>query len=109
MNSRFLALACAAGSVVGCTTSQMAAKHSVATYNSERSREAVTNCLSDRLNTDNRIGKIDRGPIENVITFGGPFGAVLGFTVRDTGAGSHIEMRRLSSVTPGQTNAESCF
>lgn len=95
--------------LVNCTTSQMQAKEPVASYTSARSREMVTECLLDRLSTDNRTGKVMREQTENVITFGGPLGAVLGFTIRDSGTGSYIEMRRLSSVTPGRTNAQSCF
>jgi hypothetical protein len=95
--------------LTSCTTTQMDSKPPIATYNSARTRDAVTECLLNRLNTDNRIGKVVKGPAENVITFGGPLGAVLGFTVRDNGSGSYIEMRRLSSITPGKTNAESCF
>ena len=95
--------------LAGCTTAEMQVKAPVASYNSSRSRDIVTECLLNRLNNDNRTGKVVRSPTENVIIFGGPLGAVLGFTVRDRGTGSYIEMRRLSSVTPGRTNAESCF
>lgn len=93
-----------------CSSHQMQGRSALANYPSVRGREVVTECLLNRLTTDNRAGQVERGDRENRITFGGMLGAVLSFTVRDApNGGSVTEMRRLSSVTPGRTAAETCF
>lgn len=96
--------------LAACATSaSMETKTPVATYTSAKAREVVTECLLDRLTTDNRTGTVQRHADHNVITFGGMLGVVLSFTVRDADDGSTVEMRRLSGVTPGRTAAETCI
>lgn len=95
--------------VAGCTTTNLQSGKPLGVYASAQSREVVSDCLLNRLASKDLRGKITRGPTETIVTFDTGLATVWVFNIRDDGSGSITEAHRLSSLTAGRTNAETCF
>lgn len=106
-------IALAALLLAGCTTTtaQMIAAPPFNVVQSERSRDAVTNCLLDRITSNDLIPTRTAADGATTLSFNGRGWArkpaIYVFMVRDNGAGSTVEVRRY----PGSSlaAAETCF
>lgn len=97
----------------GCATTaeQMTAKPPVATYHSDRAREAVSNCLLDRVSDAELRPQVSKTHDMTMISFasrGLGKGPILYlFIVTDDTGGSKTEVRRFAHAS--LSNAETCF
>lgn len=81
--------------LTGCSTAELAEKAPVGTYGSERSREAIAECLEGRLaGMDYRVRRGD-GADSTIVVVAAPLGnPMLHFLIRAAAGGSVTEMRR---------------
>lgn len=110
MKSLVIAIALA---ISGCTTttSHLAASPPLKTVHSAKSREAVTDCLLNRVASDDVLPSRQVGPSETTLAFNGrgmvrqP--ALYLFVIHDEGTGSAIDVRRYANSSLAA--AETCF
>ena len=108
------AAAVAALALFGCATSEeMAEKPPLMTFPSAKPRDAIAECLLNRVTApEYRPSKTADGGV-TVVSFASadalvkPAPTVYLFTIRDSGAGSSTEVRRLGHASLAA--AETCF
>jgi hypothetical protein len=108
MNRLFVVAGAAAGLLSACVSS----REPVRTSQSARNREQIVDCLLNRLaDPTNRRLRVSRSEHSTQIILDTAIvhTPALNFVVNDAPNGSEIEFRRLSSLTPGRTVAETCF
>lgn len=106
-----LTIAMLAAALAGCSTAQMLQRAPDRTYHSAKARDAVAECLMNRLAGagDFRVHRTDAGAETQVVATG-IAGTYFLFTLRDSPAGgTDGDVRRANSVAPGLNNAETCF
>jgi len=104
-------VAVAAAHLVGCATMHEAQSSPERVYHSHKSRDAVANCLIDRLADSNlRVHRNDEYG-RTWIKVSGSLIAItyFAFVLRDEGSGTSIAMRRANRMAAGLGNAETCF
>lgn len=93
------------------TTEHLAASAPFKTVHSQKSRDAVTDCLLNRVMSDDLLMKRDVGPSETTVAFNSrgmvrqP--AIYLFVIRDEGTGSATEVRRYARASLAA--ADTCF
>jgi hypothetical protein len=97
-------------SLSGCATNGIADHAPLATYSSSKPRQAITDCLVDRIADSFFKPHIQQGQGSTHLVFTGTMSnPVLDFVIRDDGTGSTTEFRRYTKITSGKSVAETCF
>lgn len=91
------------------TTDQFMRREPAAAYHSAKSRDAVAECLLNRLSSIEYVFQRRDLGAETRVSLTGSLGPVLVFSIRDEGSGSVTEMRRATPMTLGQKSGLSCF
>jgi hypothetical protein len=105
-----MVLSIAALTLASCATpAQFMRREPAAIYHSAKSRDAVAECLMNRLsNIEIAFQRQDYGT-ETRVGMYGSLGPGLVYSIRDEGSGSVTEMRRATPMTLGQKTARTCF
>jgi hypothetical protein len=107
--SPFVCLPCALTLASCATTDQFMRREPAAVYHSAKSRDAVAECLMNRLSSlEIAFHREEFGP-ETRVSMTGSLGPGLVYSIRDEGSGSVTEMRRATAATLWQKTALSCF
>lgn len=111
-----LAAAVAALTLCGCASTAELANHPPKRiYHSDKARDAVAECLLNRLaDTADLRPEKQVSPSVTIVAFTGRGGilkpGIYHFTIRDEGPGSIIEVRTITGgVQMGMPTAETCF
>lgn len=94
--------------LAGCSSSGVLQRSPTATYQSDKAREQVVDCLMNRQPLAYQP-ELQELPDGTGVTWGNGAVTHWGFIVRDQGSGSTIDMIRTSSMGPGLRLAETCF
>ncbi|SMF70499.1 hypothetical protein [Allosphingosinicella indica] len=96
--------------LAGCSTAQLSENQATATYPSAKSRAEIGECLLNRMSGSMSRVRIERAERSDSVVVDGPLGnPVMVFLIKDAETGSITELRRMSSLTSGKGNAETCF
>src|SRR5690606_26998303 len=106
-NMRYLAFSLLA--LAGCSTAGLIDKEPFSVYESERSRNAILQCLLDRSPSGELRPRIEEAEGQTILTLHDVASARWAFIIRDQGAGSITEAKRFSSQQPGRSSLETCF
>lgn len=94
------------------STAEMASEAPAKVYHSRQGRDAVAECLLNRVSSDELTPKKQVDGAETTVGFTGRGGlaakpGIYLFTIRDEGSGSVTEARRFAHAS--LANAETCF